>query len=39
MPDWTGPEDWAFVVVGFFFVATVLCAIIAWQHKGRHGRD
>jgi hypothetical protein len=39
MDDWKGPEDWALVVVWFFFFTTVLCVLIAWAHKGRHGRD
>ena len=39
MDDWQGPEDWALIVVGFFVVAVVMCTLIAWGHKGRHGRD
>src|SRR5438094_793007 len=39
MDEWAGPEPWALVVVGFFVFASVLCAIIAWAHKGRARRD
>jgi len=39
MDTWAAPEPWALVVVGFFIVAVVLCALIAWAHKGRGRRD
>jgi hypothetical protein len=37
--EWKGPEEWALVIVWFFVFAVVLSTIVAWAHKGRHGRD